>query len=305
MVPTRRRFDLALSAKKPAVKDNRTEYADKVLRRKLESGQRNGGCVWPGRENPGAACQRQINVWLDADPPAPGHNLRRSPMSRAASRRRTRDSRRLRRSGKPHRDPGRPWRGAAVQGPSPSSTGPVGRSAIRGRAPGAIAGTLPDRRGTGQGAIRIRSPKWVDVGWRPQKPAPFLLQFPPPVKGHQQPSKCPKEAATPGQRPESRRCRLLLDSQVVRDGVRLFTSKAGRSTDTAKSNLHRRPRNPPVHRRAAVPQRRAKNLRSTIIGGDCDFRTSHESKIPKSSHNPSAPPLGTIWASITHIHLNR
>ena len=120
--PTVEKFDpdsapvltLALSAKKP-IRDI-TEYADKMLRRQLESVNGVGQVVVVG----GRA--RQINVWLDAGPPAglqpDGHRR----LARAADAER-RDSRRPRRAGRRSAD-------AAHARPRP-----VGRGVRRHRRP--------------------------------------------------------------------------------------------------------------------------------------------------------------------------
>jgi hydrophobic/amphiphilic exporter-1 (mainly G- bacteria), HAE1 family len=68
-------LSLALSAKSQPVKDI-TEYADKVLRRKIESVNGVGQVVILGGR------QRQINVWLDADR-LRGYNLTVTDVSRA------------------------------------------------------------------------------------------------------------------------------------------------------------------------------------------------------------------------------
>jgi hydrophobic/amphiphilic exporter-1 (mainly G- bacteria), HAE1 family len=68
-------LSIALSAKNQPVKDI-TEYADKVLRRKIESVNGVGQVVILGGR------QRQINVWLDADR-LRGHNLTVTDVSRA------------------------------------------------------------------------------------------------------------------------------------------------------------------------------------------------------------------------------
>jgi len=68
-------LSIALSAKNQPVKDI-TEYADKVLRRKIESVNGVGQVVILGGR------QRQINVWLDADR-LRGYNLTVNDVSRA------------------------------------------------------------------------------------------------------------------------------------------------------------------------------------------------------------------------------
>jgi HAE1 family hydrophobic/amphiphilic exporter-1 len=68
-------LSIALSAKNQPVKDI-TEYADKVLRRKIESVNGVGQVVILGGR------QRQINVWLDADR-LRGYNLTVTDVSRA------------------------------------------------------------------------------------------------------------------------------------------------------------------------------------------------------------------------------